>query len=345
MTSTPPTLDALGDDPASVLVIVNHFDRLEGSAPERLIAAATHLTGCPVDVQWTDGQPAVSINRDGPAHPLDAVVVDRLRRALRPVDPLHLADPALVEVVISAKEQPADRGRAIRLLGLDEARDLVVLAVSTHMPRETLRLVESVLPGRYSSATIGHTIAVLCQGVAETRALTEVLEQTIAAAHPAPMATGADRGPWIGIGCSVGVFAASESWRQALRALRFASSTGYGRRAIAYERLSVLELLADLAPEQVLANRDIARINEIAATPSGAVEVGAVEAFCVFGSLRRTAEELHVHHSTVAARLAHVAEQMGWDFDDPMDRFMATLVLMVRRISLSAAALAEADSP
>ena len=38
-------------------------------------------------------------------------------------------------------------------------------------------------------------------------------------------------------------------------------------------------------------------------------------------------------------------EQMGWDFDDPMDRFMATLVLMVRRISLSAAALAEADSP
>lgn len=34
---------------------------------------------------------------------------------------------------------------------------------------------------------------------------------------------------------------------------------------------------------------------------------------------------------------------MGWDFDDPVDRFLGTLVLMVRRIAMSSAELADAD--
>ena len=110
-------------------MIVNHFDRLEGSAPERLIAAATHLTGCPVDVQWTDGQPRYrSTATVPPTRWMRLSSTGCAGHCAR--RPLHLADPALVEVVISAKEQPADRGRAIRLLGFGRARDLVVLAVS-----------------------------------------------------------------------------------------------------------------------------------------------------------------------------------------------------------------------
>lgn len=103
----------------------------------------------------------------------------------------------------------------------------------------------------------------------------------------------------------------------------------------------MLELLADLPVDAVLSNPDVVRINEIAATPAGAVEVATVEAFCKYGSLRRTAEELYVHHSTVATRLAHVSAQMGWDFDDPMDRFIATLAFLVRRIALSATELGD----
>ena len=114
---------------------------------------------------------------------------------------------------------------------------------------------------------------------------------------------------------------------------------------IAYERLSVLELLADLPLDRVLRNPDVQRVNEFAATAAGALEVSTVEAFFVFGSLRRTAEELHVHHSTVASRLANLTARMGWDFDDPMDRFMATLVFMVRRIALSTTELADDDVP
>lgn len=112
---------------------------------------------------------------------------------------------------------------------------------------------------------------------------------------------------------------------------------------MSFDCLSSLELLADLPLDRVPKNPDVARINAIAATPTGALEVSAAEAFCVFGSLRRTAAELHVHHSTVAARLARMEFQMGWSFDDPMDRFMATLVLMVRRIALSTAQLSGAE--
>lgn len=354
-------------DVAAVLAIIAHFDELDDTAADAdaVLQATARLAGCPVGARWesgtvkrygptgrlqlpaeppvTDGQnPAVWLERPD-TDPLDAVLLDRLRRSLRRAEAtLRLGDPALLEVVLSATAHREDRARAIRLLGLDEARDTRVLAVSAHSPPEALRIITGALPGlSVRSAAIGAATAVLCQGALKTRALADDLEAVIVAAFPAPRTAGSDRGPWVGIGSAVGVFTAAASWRQALHALRFASSTGYGRRAVAYERLSALDLLADLPAERVMRNPDMARINEIAATPTGALEIATVEAFCVFGSLRRTATELHVHHSTVAARLAHVEAAMGWDLDDPMDRFMATLVLMVRRIGLSSAELTE----
>lgn len=371
-------MSELGSDPASVLRIISHFDELDESAAnaDAVVRSAALLAECPVGARWPSGtvirydatgrldiaddarwpappevEPAVWLERQGGAQPLDPVVVDRVRRSLRvatpraPVSP-RIGDPALLEVVLSGTEHREDRARAIRLLGLHETRPTRVLAVSSHSPPEALKIIAHELPGPpVHSAAIGGATAVVFQGASDTRALSDGLDRAIVDAFPAPMRTGADRGPWVGIGASVGVFAASTSWRQALRALRFASSTGYGRRAIAYERLSSLELLTELPPERVNRNSEVMRINELAATTSGAQAVSAVEAFCVFGSLRRAAAELHVHHSTVAARLAQVASVMGWDFDDPMDRFMATLVLMVRRVALSSAELDEHDLP
>ncbi|MCB9438912.1 MAG: helix-turn-helix domain-containing protein [Mycolicibacterium sp.] len=339
-----PRLAELGSDPGSVLTVLRYFDALAdgGRGTEDILAAVAELAGCPVVVDAGIAR----LERRGPAHPLDELVADRLSRLLaRRAAVPHLGDPALVEVVISGKEDRVDRGRAIRLLGFDESRNVRVLAVSADV-RATLRLVLGALSGgRVATATLGRTVAVLYQGGPAARPLGDAIEAAIATAYPAPRTRPGDRGPWVGIGSETGIFAAPKSWSEALGALRFASSTGYGRHVIAYERLGVLELLARLPAERIAANRDIARINEIAATGAGALDVSTVEAFCVFGTLRRTAEELHVHHSTVAARLAHLSERMGWDFDDPMDRFTATLTLMVRRISLSAAALAADDLP
>lgn len=342
-------MSQLGTGADDVLALVAHFDALveSGADTETLIRAAEAVAECPVAVRWVStGEPEVRLERAGAVgHRLDEVLLARLRHALRMTasragEAIRLGDPALLELVLSDSELPAERARAIRLLGLDESRKVRVLAVSAGSPAEALRVVVRELGDQpVRSVTIGADTALLCYSSEDARTLSDRLDAAVIAAFPAPLPAQVGRGPWIGIGAKTTVFGAAASWRQAQRGLRFASSTHYGRRAVAYERLSVLELLADLPSEQVLRHHDVARINAIAATPAGAHDVDTTEAFCVLGSLRRTAAQLHLHHSTVAARIAHVETAMGWDLADPIDRFTATLVLIVRRIALSSAEL------
>ncbi|MEB3032360.1 PucR family transcriptional regulator [[Mycobacterium] nativiensis] len=351
MDPEPIRLSQLDSGATAVLRVVAHFDALvESSADaETIIRSAESVAQCPLSVQWVSAtEPEVRLERAGsPRHPLDEVLLDRVRHALRMVASragatVRLGDPALLELVLSDNELPAERARAIRLLGLDESREVRVLAVSAESPAEALRVVVRELGDQpVRSVTIGADTALLCYSSENARTLSDRLDAAIIAAFPPPLPAQVGRGPWVGIGAKTTVFGAATSWQQAQRGLRFASSTHYGRRAVAYERLSVLELLADLPSEQVLRHHDVARINALAATPAGAHDVDTTEAFCVLGSLRRTATQLHLHHSTVAARIAHVEAAMGWDLADPVDRFTATLVLFVRRIALSSAELTD----
>lgn len=209
-----------------------------------------------------------------------------------------------------------------------------------------VELIERICPGRLvRSAPIGGLTAVLTQTPFEDRRLCDSLHTALADAAPAPPRPGDGRGPWIGIGERMSVYAAPTSWAQARRALRFASSTVYGRRAVAFGRLGPLDLLAGVPLGRLLGARGIARINALAAMAAGAQDVDTLEAFCVYGSLRRTASELHVHHSTVASRLARVEAATDWDLGNSIDRFIATLVLMLRRMALSSAELAAAEGP
>ncbi|MGX1811973.1 PucR family transcriptional regulator [Nocardia sp. NPDC055321] len=343
-----------------------------------------------------DGQPRATEPDHVPSwaaapHPLDDVVLDRLRHCLRVVaarqapNPLRMDDPALLEVVLSEKERREDRVRAMRLLGLDPARFTRVLAVAGPGAAVAVRIIGEHVPV-LRQATIGSTTAILVQDfgisdgtvdlgnhghdaggtngavrsgrgtdVAESstagpgrlsmvdRGLSDTLNAAVVQAFPASR-TGAE-GPWIGVGERLPAYAAATSWEQARRALRFASSTWHGRRVIAFERLGALELLADLPVQRLLGVADVTRVNEFAATEAGALAVDTLEAFCVFGTLRRTATELHLHHSTVAARIAQVEAVMGWDVDDALDRFTATLALFVRRMALSSTQLSAPPDP
>ncbi|TQM31631.1 PucR family transcriptional regulator [Nocardia bhagyanarayanae] len=292
-------------------------------------------------------QPTVWVERREGDRRLDGVLLDRLRHSLRvvaarrsPPDTLHLGDRGLLEVVLSDKEHRADRARALYLLGVDATRAVRVLAISGPSAREAVRIVADRV-SLCCSAALGDTTAVLIQGCPDSRTFSDALNTAITQAFP--VSRGGGTGPWVGIGELNPAVAAAVSWDQARRALRFASSTWQGRRAVAFDRLGSLELLADLPVDRLLGNADVLRINAFAATEAGALAVDTLEAFCVFGSLRRTAGELHIHHSTVAARIAQVEGVMGWDIDDALDRFQATLVLTVRRMALSATELAERD--
>lgn len=327
-----------------VLMIVSHFDRLDAADVEAAVRSAEELAGCPIGVRWSDGaEPTVWLEREGPARPADELLLHRLRHCLSRTAPaqkpaaLRMDDPALIEVVLSGAAEPEDRMRAVRLLGLDDTRELRVLAISA--PAGARQLLAEAFPGHViRAATIGRVGALLCQATGDTKTLSDRLNDVTVREFPASPYSA--QGPWIGIGASVAVIDAPRSWSQAQRALRFASSTGFGRRVIAYERLSLLEVLADIPPERVQEIDDVVRIGQIASTAAGAAEVDTLEALCQYGTFRRTATELHLHHSTVAARIGHVEQVMGWDLDDPIDRFLATFALMLRRISLSTTELA-----
>lgn len=291
--------------------------------------------------------------------------------------PLRMDDPALLEVVLSSRERREDRVRALRLLGFDPAGSVRVLAVSGPGAADAVDIVAAHVRV-VRTAEMGSTTALLIQGGAvapdrrssadgswraepgvaraasvdaskavgaaarradfDGRQLSDLLNSAVVQSFPSDR-TGSG-GPWVGMGERLPAVAAATSWEQARRALRFASSTWHGRRVIAFDRLGSLELLTELPVRRLLGCADVVRVNEFAETAAGALAVDTLEAFCVFGSLRRTAAELHLHHSTVAARIAQVEAVMGWDVDEALDRFMATLVLTVRRITLSSAALA-----
>ncbi|RVU28107.1 PucR family transcriptional regulator [Streptomyces antnestii] len=371
-------MSGLGSGPESMMRIVAYFDGLGESAADAdtVVKHAAALAECGtggrlpsgIVVRYgplgdrLDGVPQVPdagarplpeawLERAGPAHPLDQVLLDRLLHALRMLDVrppartgLHLGDPALVEVLLSDDEHRTDRVRAVELSGLDPGRDVRVLALYADQAGPVVELIERVCPGRLvRSAPTGGLTAVLTQTPVEDRLLCDALHTALAAAAPAPPRPGGGHGPWIGIGERMSVYAAPTSWAQARRALRFASSTVYGRRAVAFGRLGPLDLLADVPLGRLLGARGIARVNALAATATGAQDVDTLEAFCVYGSLRRTACELHVHHSTVASRLARVEAATDWDLGNSIDRFIATLVLMLRRMALSSAELAAAE--
>ncbi|MGW1847993.1 PucR family transcriptional regulator [Streptomyces sp. NPDC001966] len=371
-------MSELGADPASMMQIISYFDELGESAADAdtVVRSAAVLAECSVGSRWPSGAVIrysalgdlldsrgphgpmtqdldlkVWIERTGADHALDPVLLDRLRHTLRMVNltsvsraDLRLGDPAMIEVILSDKERREDRVRAVELLGLDPGKDLRVLAIYAEDAGPVVELLERTCPGRFvRSVTIGNLTVILMQAPYGSRRLCDALHAAIVDEHPASQRSSGGRGPWIGIGERVSAHAAPTSWMQARRALRFASSTVYGRRAVAFGRLGPLDLLADVPLERLLETRGVARINALAASASGAQDVDTLEAFCVYGSLRRTAAELHVHHSTVASRLTHVEAEMDWDLGDSIDRFMATLVLMLRRMALSSAELAASE--
>lgn len=370
-------MSELASDALSMFRVISYFDALSesGANADALVRSAALFAECPVGAQWASGtvirygplgdlldesrpatsttsEPAIWLERDGTAeHPLDSLLLDRLQHALRLAVPRsaggpRLGHPALLEVVLSDKERRADRVRAVGLLGLDATREVRAIALSATSSKAAVELIARSCPGRLvHSVAVGNLTAVLLQDDCDDRRLADDLHTAFVAEHPMALSgTGGVRGPWVGIGDRMSVYAAPASWKQACRALRFASSTGHGRRAVSYGGLGSLELLTELPLKRLLNDPDAARINAIATSPAGEQEVATLEAYCVFGSLRRTAEELHVHHSTVAARLAHLEAEMGWDLADPMDRFKATLVLMVRRVTLSSTELAASEA-
>jgi hypothetical protein len=268
-------------------------------APPASTTAPITLDGEEIGTVW--------LERPGTPGRLDEVVLDRLAiaaaAAVERYGPARttMADPALVELVISADSDEAASARALRLLGFPAEVPVRVAAVRSQLPLDQVAGV--VCPGRLVKAAPLADVGVL---------LATTLDP---ARFPA--------------GVRAGIGAADRpdrSWRQARTALRFATAR---QPVVHYDSLGALALLAQVPQDTARDNADVAAIARMAGNPE---DLETLDAYCDTGSLRRAADRLHLHHSSVARRLDQLGKTLGIDLTEPAGLLRARLALTAWRL-------------
>ena len=250
------------------------------------------------------------LERPGPPGPLDELLLERLAIAAAAVVERYgparttMADPALVELVISSEADEAARARALRLLGFAAGLPVHVAAVRSQLPLDQVGGL--VCPARLVKAAPLADVGV-------------ILATTI---DPARFPAGVRAG--IGTAGSPG-----RSWREARTALRFTSPR---EPVIRYDDLGALALLAEIPQDAARDNTDVAAIARVAGNPE---DLETLDAYCGTGSLRRAADVLHLHHSSVARRLEQIGKTLGIELTEPTGLMRARLALTAWRLLCS----------
>ncbi|MCV7282003.1 helix-turn-helix domain-containing protein [Mycolicibacterium flavescens] len=262
-------------------------------------AAAITIDGEDIGSVW--------LERSGQARSLDELALDRLALAVAAAverfgpAPTTMADPALVELVISGETDDAARSRALRLLGFAPRCPLHVVAVRSRHPLD--RIAAQVCADAPVKAAALDDVGVLLAGaVDDTR-------------FPADAC--------VGIGAADAV---TDAWRQARTALRFATAR---RPVVHHDGLGALALLAELPEGLTRHNPDVAAVARLAAS---ADDLDTLDAYCATASLRRAAEVLHLHHSSVARRLENLSRALGFTLTEPDGLLRASLALTAWRL-------------
>ncbi|MFF2304246.1 helix-turn-helix domain-containing protein [Streptomyces sp. NPDC058128] len=285
----------------------------------------------------------VWLERAGPAGPLDEVLLDRLALAVAGAVERYgparttMADPALVELVIGAETDEAARARALRLLGF--AAGPVVRVAAVRSPRLPLDQVGgAVCPGgTVKAARIGGVGVLLASAVDRDR-------------FPA--------------GVRAGLGAADRpdlAWREARTALRLTTAR---EPVLEHAELGALALLAEVPREVLRGNPDVAALVRLAGAPGDPEEdargngddreaqapreareaqtprearealdtLNTLEAYCAAGSLRRAADALHLHHSSVARRVDLIGRALSVDLTTPTGLTRARMALAAWRL-------------
>lgn len=238
---------------------------------------------------------------------LDEVLLDRFAIAAASVVERYgpantsMADPALVELAISAGGDAAARARAIRLLGFASDLPLQIAAVTTTTPLDQVSRLVS--PGRLVKAAPIADVGVIMAAALDAHAFPADARAGIGAAE-----------------------SPDKSWREARTALRFTSDR---QPVVHHADLGALALLAQVPPEYARDNSDVAAVARLATSPD---DLETLEAYCASGSLRRAAELLHLHHSSVSRRLELIGKALDTDLSDPSGLIRARLALITWRL-------------
>jgi len=249
----------------------------------------------------------VWLERPGQPSALDEVLLDRLALAVAAVVERYgparttMADPALVELVISADTDDAARARALRLLGFGADLPIRVVALRTRRPLDQIGGL--ICPAHLvKAAPLADVGVILATTMDPTRFPANIQAGIGAAESP-------DR-----------------SWQQARTALRFATAR---QPVVHYDSLGALALLAQIPKDIARENADVAAISGLAGDQD---DLETLDAYCATGSVRQAADALHLHHSSVARRLTQIGRTLGIELTEPTGLTRARLALTTWRL-------------
>jgi hypothetical protein len=279
--------------------------------------------------------------------PLDELVAQRLSSAaaissvrLRDERATHgRLDYAALEQLLSAPLTEEAAAEAVRRAGLRPGRALMALAarptpggtVGPEALGQTLAraLEQAGLSSR--STVIGRSAAVVVEAGA-------TIDEVLAGAS-ASMSR-------LGVQIEVGAGTPGEpvmlhaSWRQAAQALLLRPVMAAASPVTHFDDLGVLHLLAEIPTDDLASYRDVVRVAALETTGSPVSDLDLLERYLATMSLRQTAQQVLLHHTTVQYRLKRIEQVLGIELQDPAARLRTQIAILLYRIERAAASTA-----
>lgn len=353
-------LSALDADAASAVRVIGFFDALveQGASIDVVLKQTAALAGCAVGLRRTDtptghradvntpvhdGTPPVWarvrpvpsghevwIERFGTPLPLDELVLERfalvtsvaISRRQRDVEDMDGAE--LLRLAVDAAAEEARRRRALARLGL--APTSIVHVMAADGPAELVDVLAGATGALVARAPIG-------------------MAHALVGSRPFPEGAGVPAGARLGVASPHPALALPTAWREAGIALRYARPGGRDHPpyssdapvAVHYRALGGFGALAErMPPEAINEVEDVQALDKLATDPGGEELLHTLEVVASTESMRRAAAILHIHHNSVAHRVARAEKVIGFSLAGSCARSRLTLALVLRRLRDSA---------
>lgn len=307
-------------------------------ADGEVVAASVDDAGGRIGLCWL-------VRGDAPWRPIDELVAQRLSSAaaissvrLRDERATHSRlDYAALEQLLSGPLTEEAAAEAVRRAGLRVGRPLMALAarpqpggnVGPEALAQTLArtLEQAGLSSR--STVIGHSAAIVVEA---SPTIDEILAE--ASASMARLGVNVE----VGAGSAGDASALHASWKQAAQALLLRPVMAAVSPVTHFDDLGVLHLLAEIPTDDLASYRDVVRVAGLEATGAPVSDLDLLERYLATMSLRQTAQQVLLHHTTVQYRLKRIEGVLGVDLQDPAARLRTQIAILLYRIERAAAA-------
>jgi sugar diacid utilization regulator len=128
------------------------------------------------------------------------------------------------------------------------------------------------------------------------------------------------------------------SWREAAQALLLRPVMLPASPVTHFRELGVLHLLAEIPTDDLASYPDVVRVADLEATGAPVSDLDLLERYLATMSLRQTAQQVLLHHTTVQYRIKRIEKVLGVDLQDPAARLRTQIAILLYRIERAAAA-------